>query len=508
MPLIPAAVRSLFTRKPTAQAINVRRWQAARMDRLTAGWLDTQSSINQELRGDLNKLRSRGRELMQNNDYAVKFRGMCQDNIIGPFGVRLQSRVYNEGPTKKGAEPEPDALANAAIERGWDEWKAVCDITGQFHFDELCRNLVGAMPSDGEFLVRMVYGADAGNQFNFALQVIDVDRIDTGYNQAAVKGGNAVIMGVEVNAYRRPVAYHLFTAHPQDGEHSSRLRVRIPADGVLHRFKVERAEQVRGIPWMAPGMLSLHHLGAFKLAALLAAENGANHYGFFTTPDGEAPIGNADADSGEQISVSQPGIYDTLPTGVSFQPHESKYPNETFGPFVKTTLQRIASGWRVAYHSLANDLEGVNFSSIRSGTLEERDRWSGDQQWFINTFLEIIQPEWLKMSLLSGALTMPNGSALPAAKLAKFSAHQWQPRAWDWVDPKSDMQASVDGINAGLLNPIDEAAKRGNDFEDNMKSKSKAEAIAKKYGTTLPAYDSKPGANSGGNTAPPAPPPA
>ena len=40
---------------------------------------------------------------------------------------------------------------------------------------------------------------------------------------------------------------------------------------------------------------------------------------------------------------------------------------------------------------MANDLEGVNFSSIRSGTLEERDKWAADQQWFIETVLERIQ---------------------------------------------------------------------------------------------------------------------
>ena len=126
------------------------------------------------------------------------------------------------------------------------------------------------------------------------------------------------------------------------------------------------AEQLRGIPWMASGMISLHHLGNFKLSALLAAEHGANHFGFFTTPDGQSPLGTDDA--GTTITASQPGTFDTLPAGVGFQAYDSKYPNEVFGPFVKTTLQRLASGWRVAYHSVANDLEGVSYSSIRSGS--------------------------------------------------------------------------------------------------------------------------------------------
>ena len=57
-------------------------------------------------------------------------------------------------------------------------------------------------------------------------------------------------MGVEVDAYRRPVALHLFEAHPNDGVRGSRRRIRVDASELLHRFKVERAEQVRGIRGM------------------------------------------------------------------------------------------------------------------------------------------------------------------------------------------------------------------------------------------------------------------
>lgn len=473
---------------PPAQAPQTRRFAAARIDRLTADWLATESSLNHELRTDLNRLRSRGRDLVQNNDYAVKFAGMCRDNIIGPGGVRLQVRIEET----KGV---PDRAANAAIEAAWQDWCSACDITGRQSLRDLCATLVGGLPSDGEFLVRVVRGADAGNKYGIALQLIDVDRIDTTMNIGATQTTNAVIMGVEVDAYRRPVALHLFAAHPNDGTGSSRQRVRVPTTETLHCFKIERAEQMRGIPWMSAGMLSLHHLGNFKLSALLAAEHGANHYGFFTTPDGAPPIGTEDAE-GQAITTSQPGTYDTLPMGVSFTPHESKYPNEVFGPFVKTTLQRIASGWRVAYHSLANDLEGVSYSSIRSGSLEERDRWASDQEWFISVFMEPVYKMWLQTALFMGAITTANGSALPASKIAKFSAHEWQARRWEWVDPKGDMEAKILAVKAGLMAPQDLANAMGYDFDDTLSSIAAAQAMAKQLGVQLTAYDPTPGAQA------------
>ncbi len=481
--------RQLFgTKPPTA----VRRFEAARIDRLTADWIATANSINQELQYDLDNLRRRGRQLVNNNDYAAKFVRMCQNNIVGPSGIRLQMRVEE----KPGL---PDRIANESIEKAWRQWSQQCDVTGQLSLRDLCDSIIGALPSDGEFLVRLIKGEAARNPFNFALQVIDVDRIDTTYN--GLYGQNVVIMGVEVDAYRRPLALHIFEAHPNDGSRSNRRRIRVPIDELLHRFRVERAEQMRGIPWMAPSMLSLHHLGNFKLSALLAAEHGANHYGFFTTPDGGSP-GIGQSEHGETITTSQPGIFDTLPSGVSFQAYDAKYPNEVFGPFVKTTLQRIATGWRVAYHSLANDLEGVSFSSIRSGTLEERDRWAADQEWFIGCFMEPIFTHWLQMALLSGAITMPNGSALPYAKLAKFRRHEWQPRRWDWVDPKNDMEAKILGVKAGLISPQDLSASMGYDFEDTIKAIADAQDIARDYGISLTAYDGAPGAQSAVQPAP------
>ena len=484
---VQRAARWLTGAQPPRQ---VRRFEGARIDRLTADWHATEASINQELQSDLNRLRSRGRQLGQNNDYARKFRGMVGNNIIGPGGIRLQVKV-EDSPGK------PDRLANDAIEAAWADWSKGCDVTGHMSLRDLCESLVESLPSDGEFLVRLVRGADARNRFNFALQVIDVDRIDTAFN--GEHNNNTVIMGVEVDSYRRPIGLHLFVAHPNDGVRTGRQRVRIDAGEVLHRFKVERAEQMRGIPWMAPGMLSMHHLGAFKLAALLAAEHGANHYGFFkqsidaqTSP----PIGEAETDGDRtvQIAASQPGVYDTLPVGYEFQQHESKYPEAYFGPFVQTTLQRIASGWRVAYHSLANNLEGVSFSSIRSGTLEERDRWMADQAWFIGAFMEPVFQAWLQMALLSGAITMPNGSALPAAKAAKFSKHEWQPRRWEWVDPKNDMEAKILSVRAGLMAPQDLSAAMGYDFEDTLKAISEAQKLAKSYDVNLTAYEATPGA--------------
>lgn len=468
--------------RPPARRMG-RSFQAAAVDRLTGSWLTTRNSINQELRGDLDRLRARARQLAKDNDYVCKFLKMVAANVVGHNGFTLQSRVQD----KPGV---PDNVANNLIEAAFYDWagRGVCETSGRMAFRDVERMLITSAARDGEYLARKVRGPSAGNQYGFALQVLDVDRLDTSHNVTPAGGRNAVVMGVEINDSGAPLAYHLFQRHPGDGATGGRLRVRVPADEIMHGFLPEMPEQVRGFPWMHAAMLSLHHLGEFEQSAMLSARKGANTMGFFVSPDGDASSVAADGtENNDPITVSVPGSYDTLPVGYDFKPNDSRYPDQVFAAFTKSFLRRAASGLNVAYNSLANDLEGVSFSSIRSGVLEERDQWMMIQNWFIESFLAPLFHEWLSHALLNGAITMPGGNPLPAAKLDKFSAHTWQGRRWGWVDPKKDIEASILAIHNGLNSPQNVIASLGLDAEEVLTDLARFQQMADGKGVRLPA---------------------
>jgi lambda family phage portal protein len=458
--------------KSHANSMQKRYFSAAKIDRLTSSWFANVNSINEELKHDSTRLRSRGRDLVKNNEYGKKFKSMVMGNVVGPNGFTLQCRVTNQ-------QGKTDKENNDAIEQAFLDWakKGVCDVTGNLSFNSICRLLIGGMPSDGEFIVRMVRGADAGNMYGFALQCIDVDRLDTQFNRESSANQNAVIMGVEVNQYSKPVAYHILTKHPSNN--SEQKRERIPANEIIHGYMVEVAEQVRGIPWMSSAILSLHHLSKFEESAMLAARNGADHLGFFVTPDGTAPQIGDSGSSDEPISVSVPGHYDTLPDGVDYRPHESKYPDAMVGSFIKSFLRRVANGFGVSYNGFASDLESVNFSSIRAGVIEERDQWMLIQNWFNEAFLQTVYTEWLKTSLLNNAILSSNGSKLPPSKLSKFLKHHWQGRRWQWVDPAKDIAAARDSVMSGTLSPQMIAAQTGVAIEDVIEDIRKFEEMTK-----------------------------
>jgi lambda family phage portal protein len=151
-----------------------------------------------------------------------------------------------------------------------------------------------------------------------------------------------------------------------------------------------------------------------------------------------------------------------LPEGYDFKPFESDYPHTNYGDFVKAALRGVAAGLGVAYHNLANDLEGVNFSSSRAGILEERELWKLLQEWFIEELCAPVYTDWLRHALDYTNTLDP----LPANKFDKFNSAVWQGRRWAWVDPTKDIEASVTAITNGLKSRGDVIREQGRDPED------------------------------------------
>ena len=446
--------------------IERRVFAAAQTTHLTSSWTTATLSADADLRNSLPALRARSRDLANNNDYMRHFLGLVATNVVGHNGFTLQMRV-------KDPSGKADTLANKAIEAAFAAWgkRGMCDVTGKLSFTALQRLVARTAARDGECLVRKVRGRQL-NRFGFALQLLAIDRLESTHNQVA-KNGNVIRMGVELNSYGRPVAYHLRTDHPGDGTYvgqAGKRYERVPAEDILHLFLQDDPEQTRGQPWAHTAMTRLNHLGAFDEAAVIAARVGASKMGFFKRVDGMGHMGIAGegSSSGTFTQEANPGQFDLMPDGYDFVGFNPDYPHANYGPFTKACLRGIASGLGVSYNGLANDLEGVNYSSLRAGTLAERDVWMHLQDWFACGILEDIFEDWLRMALLMGGIAMPNGSALPASKYDKFNAYEWQGRRWPWVDPMKDIGAAVLAINNKLSSRTKVLAEQGGDFADTI----------------------------------------
>ncbi len=473
----PATPHKLSSRGAAIIAAT-RNFEAAISDRLTASWKSPTQTANEEILAGLEVTRNRSRDLFKNNEYASKFGKLAVANIVGPNGFTLQSLVSENG--------RADTLARDLIEAAFKKWsrRGACELSGRFSFADVQRLIVESWARDGEALILQVTGKAAGNPNGYALRLIEVDRLPVQYSRDLTNGHRA-IMGVEVDANNRPVAYWLNLGRLESSAGGQATLTRVDASEVIHVFKPYRPEQVRGMPAMHAVISGLKMLDGYEEAAIVAARVGAAKMGFFTTSDGDAPPGDDTDDQGNTITDADPGSFQTLPRGVDFQAWSPEYPHANYAAFMKTRLRSIASGMGVTYHGLANDLEGVNFSSIRSGTLEERDAWMVLQDWFAESFLRPVFAEWLRWSLTMGAIRYPAGAALPAEKIDKFADHTWLGRRWGWVDPLKDIQAARLAIKTGIASPQMVAAQNGVDVTDVLQAIADFEAQVAAANVTL-----------------------
>lgn len=453
-----------------------RAFDGARVDRLTASWWTTNVAIDNELRTDLDRLRSRSRDLAKNNEYGRKFTRMVRNNLVGPEGVVLQCRARDDN-------DRMDEQANRAIERAFYRWARVglCEVTGRLSFNGICRLMAETAATDGEFLLREVRAGEYGYQ----LQLINVDCIDTHYNRPRSQGVTAIRMGVELDDLDRPIAYHLWSAHPSGYAGEARYRERVPAAEIIHAFIPLEVGQTRGVPWMHAGMRRVNDLNGYREAAVIAARGGAAKMGFFVSPDGSPPGYDEKNGKGEFVEQVNPGEFGVLPPGYDFKDYDPTYPHEQFGAFCKTTLQGIAAAWGVAYNSFAQDLEGVNFSSMRAGVIDERDEWMVLQSWFIETLLIRVFEHWLDRALMLDMVRLPSGRPLPANKVEKFRQHTWLGRRWQWVDPLKDITAAIAGMDRGLVSPQQIAAQTGRDIEEVLEQIKQFQDLVTEKGVVL-----------------------
>ena len=358
-----------------------------------ATWSRSNTSMDYDLMRSLTPMRAFSRDLTVNSAIGRRFLQLVSTHVVGPHGFSFAAKPrFNDG--------KLDVQAAQAIKAAWEDFcrLGICDVTGKLSMNDIDRINVKALARDGEFLVREVIGGGL-NEYGYSLQLLDTDRLDVDYTNQKLPNGNQVVMGVELTPYQRPVAFYLLTQHPGGGNstYSYHKHERVPVDQCHHIFIPERAEQTRGIPWMHAIMTDTKNLSGFAEAAIIASRVGASKMGFFTSPDGEAgPLADGTDDDGTFYTDVEPGKFGVLPNGYDFKGFDPDYPNAMVDSFIKTMLRQIASGIGVAYHTLSSDLEGVNFSSSRAGTLEERDEWMCIQGFYIAAFKVGVFSSWLR----------------------------------------------------------------------------------------------------------------
>lgn len=489
MNLFPWLKKSSAVRK---RNFVVRGFDAAAVDRLLAGWKWDGGFDSVEIGAQLATLRARSREMTKNNPHLRRFVDMFAVNIVGE-GFAFKSTPYD---IIKGIRKIDEAAASL-IEEHYYRWASNpqwCDAAGRKTIAQIDRLNAKTWARDGEYF--MLIDRNAQNPYGLSLRVLRPDFIPEWYHSDAVdytnpntgeriRNNNVVRCGIEMDRVNmRPTAYYVQTSPQYAWVTTMRGPLtRIPASMMIHGFEQDDEDQPRGVPLSHAVLRKLKMLDEFDKAELTAARDEACSVRTYYAPKGDEDA-LADLTSEENADVAnsltaqkEAGQAEVLPIGWKSEVNTPQHPNREVTPFKVSMLKDVATGLNVEYSEWASDWSGVSYSSVRAGTISQRDTWMTRQDSMIAQSKTPVFLAWL-----NNFLRLEVSGNLPLAKADKFAQHLFRARRWMWVDPSNDMRAAEIAVSRGWKTNSQISAELGEDFGDNCDvlrvEKQKANGLA------------------------------
>lgn len=437
--------KKLFSSTPKLKA---KSYEGATTGRRLGYWGLNSLGPNTALSDSLTQLRSRSRELARNNPWVANGFRSLTSNLIG-CGI-MPRWVLEDTDLKK------------RIQQAWLDWTHHADADGQNDFYGLQFLVAQTLMQSGEAFVRLTpHKLNDKSCVPFQIQIIEPDFLGEELDRT-LPNGNKLKMGIELNAQGKRVAYHLYRTHPGEADMASAETIRIPANDILHIYRVDRPGQIRGVPWVSSVLLKLRELDQYEDAELVRKKTAALFAGFITEASPEFGANFGECSQHDEIAL-EPGMVRRLAPGENIEFSEPSDVGGNYEVWMKQQLRGVAAGMGITYEQLTGDLHGVNYSSIRAGLIEFRRQVECLQHHLIiHQLCQPIAKRWLELAVLSGNLELPDYFANPN----KYHRVEWNPPGWDWVDPLKDIQAEILSMQHNLKARQDIIAKHGMDVED------------------------------------------
>lgn len=444
-----------------------RAYEAARLDRNTAGWIATGTSANAEIGQGLARIRNRSRDLVRNNPYAAS---ACRKIAAHIVGVEIGARPAS------GSERE-----KAQVRENWDIFVRGCDPEGLSSFNAYARLVARTVPESGEALIRW-HDRPLSREFPSSVQceILEPDYIDQMRNEE-LSNGHLVVQGVEYDRDGRRVAYWLFDQHPGDTpiiRTRSYLSQRVEARYVSPVFDRLRPGQVRGVPWFAHVALQLKHVDDYAYAERIRKAIAACFVGF-VKQEGIATLGQAAKEEGKPSSEARtlekmaPGLMHYLRPGedVTFGS-----PNQDAGyaEYLIAELHAIAAGIGTPYYMMTGDLRQANYGSQRVGMLDFWLLLDGWQQHMV--IPQMYAQAWTRVHTSAARLGL-GPETIPSAI--------WQPPRRAWIDPKNEADAEDQDLQHGTVTWPEAVHRRGRDPEEVLEELERYAPRLKQLGIDL-----------------------
>lgn len=441
-------------------------YSAADTSPRSAGWTTRNASGELSNQSSRDVIRARARDLERNSDILNAEILALERNVVGS-GFVLQAKVLKSSK----ADDEDEAL-NTRIEQCWRNWCSPqnCEITGRFSLSELgCLCLRRRFVDGGVLLLKVIQNGQ------FKLQLLEVDDLDGSIQS---NDGHRVVGGIEIDEYRRPVAYCIKI---YDGWGYWVKSIWVPANRVIYLPYLTRPSQIREISQTASSLGRIDDVNEL-IDAAVEKERVLAHLSVVVEKEGntltgvgslgrgyESEVGAApDAQEVPQEILDQ-GTVTYLKPGEKISTVAPAGTSSTVDPMIKTTQRLAGGGIGLSYEAVSRDMSQVNYSSARQGLLEDQKTYRPLQKYLIEHLLDIIYPEWLDWAVLTEQLQIPNYFR----DREKYQHHVWIGSGWDWVDPVKEANANKTALETNQKTLQEICAEKGKDWRDVVRQRAR-----------------------------------
>ena len=418
-------------------------YNGASSGRRMSGWNGSILGPNTINLADWQQLIRRSRDAVRNSAIASSAINRFEANIIG---TGIQPHFTH---------PDPDI--RLALQNAWDGWVKTADFAGQLSFYGLQSLLARELFEAGECFVRF-HVDDTDNNY-FQLQLIETEQVPVYLNM--MQGGNdpntvikeGIIFNKETD---RRVGYRIYKGQPYDtliNPMSATQFTTVSTEDMIQVMKPLRAGALRGVPMMAPVLALLWDIEGYSDSERLRKRLASMFAFFITKPNIEDQVvypadqGFATNQTGVDMTNLEPGTMQELLPGEDIKTPQVPESND-YTAFMNCELHKFAAGVNLTYEQLTGDMKGVNYSSARVALLEfRRSAEQFQQQILVDQFCVPVLRRWMKESVLSGALDLPDDYV---SDPGQYEQCAWVADGWQWVDPKNEVEAAQMAVRSGF----------------------------------------------------------
>lgn len=428
--------------------------------RRMAGFRPSGSGPNSVVQISAPELVRRSRDMRRNVPHARRALDLVSIHAVG-IGIKPRFLCSN----KKVRE---------TLTELWADWVLVSDADGMLDFYGQQALAVSELAEGGETFGRLrSRRLSDGLPVPLQVQLLPTEQLPVHYSQPY--GTNSIVQSIERDGRGKRIAYWAYAQHPADYASSPKvmdfLPRRILASEMVHLYNVTRIGQLRGIPWLAAAITTLHQVHQYVDAELLRKQMVSSIVGFvrkaasseMSEEDLAKAWGEVLSSVGDELPAvtMEPGTMQYLDVGEDVEFNNPQDTAGNFDPFLTRNYQAVSSSIGALYEEVTGDWKHSNDRTFRA----QFNTWRRQvQQWQYNLvchqFNHPIAMRFLDYAVASGALKLPK--SVTDKDLRRID---WRPQRWDYINPKQDIEAQEKEIDAGLTSRQATVAERGDDVE-------------------------------------------